>query len=314
MKRRKLIRHSPKHSDHDFLSSIELVIVDQADAMLMQNWEHVEHIFEHLNLQPKETHGCDFSRVRRWYLDQNARYLRQTVVFSAFLTPELNGLFSTHMLNVGGKVKISQTSAGALLDVGQQVQLRQTFIRYNSASPASDPDDRFKYFTSAVVPTITRTAEVSDGSAGVLVFIPSYLDFVRVRNYFTSSSATQNIDVGVVSEYTELPDVRRARSHLLTGRHAVLLYTGRAHHFRRYLIKGVKRVFMYALPENPIFYTEIVGGFLGASIADGKVDPSAANVRALFSRWDGLALERIVGTERVGRMMLEKGGDTFDFR
>lgn len=282
--------------------------------MLMQNWEHVEHIFEHLNLQPKETHGCDFSRVRKWYLDQNARYLRQTLVFSAYLTPELNGLFSTHMQNVAGKVKVSPTSAGALLDVGQQVQLRQTFVRYNSKSPASDPDDRFKYFTSAVVPQIVRSAEVGGGPAGLLVFIPSYLDFVRVRNYFTSSTATQNIDVGVVSEYTELPEVRRTRSHFLTGRHAVLLYTGRAHHFRRYLIKGVKKVIMYALPENPIFYTEVVGGFLGSCIAEGKVDAAEANVRTLFSKWDGLALERVVGTERVGRMMVEKGGDTFDFR
>lgn len=288
--------------------------MDQADAMLMQNWDHVEHIFEHLNLQPKESHDCDFSRVRTWYLDQNARYLRQTLVFSAFMTPELNGLFSTHMQNVAGKVKLAPTSAGALLDVGQQAQLRQTFTRYTSKSPASDPDDRFKYFTTAIVPSIVRSTEVADGPAGVLVFVPSYLDFVRVRNYFTTASATQNIDVGVVSEYTELPEVRRARSHFLTGRHAVLLYTGRAHHFRRYLLKGVKRVVLYSLPENPIFYTEIVGGFLSSAITDGKVDAAEANAKALFSKWDGLALERIVGTERVGRMMQDKGGDTFDFR
>jgi len=306
--------HSPKHSDYDFLSSIELFIVDQADAMLQQNWEHVEHIFEYLNLQPKETHGCDFSRVRKWYLDQRARFLRQTLIFSAYLTPELNGLLSMHMHNVAGKVKVAPTSTGALLDVGQQVQLRQTFTRYNSVSPASDPDDRFKHFTTAIVPSIVRAVEIANGPAGVLVFIPSYLDFVRVRNYFTSSTATQSIDVGIVSEYTDVNDVRRARSHFLTGRHSVLLYTGRAHHFRRYLVKGVKKVVMYALPENPIFYTEIVGGFLGSAVAEHKIDAAEANVKALFSRWDGLALERVVGTERVGRMMSDKGGDTFDFR
>ena len=301
-----------KKQDHDFLSSIEILIVDQADALQMQNWEHVEYIFDHLNLQPKEAHGCDFSRVRSWYLDGRAKYLRQSILLSAFNFPSLNKLYTSSMLNVAGKVKFSKLYDGVMLDLG--ITLRQTFSRYESTSPVTDPDDRFNYFTSTIVPHLTR---YSDSGArrgqGMLIYLPLYVDFVRVRNHLASSSTTQNISFGSISEYTSVRDVARARSHFFTGRHSVLLYTERAHHFRRYHLRGVKKVVMYGLPDNPMFYQEIVGGFLGSSIAEAKVGAAEASVRSLFSRLDVLKLERIVGSERYVSLLRHKGGDTFDF-
>ena len=70
---------------------------------------------------------------------------------------------------------------------------------------------------------------------------------------------------------------------------------------------------MYGLPDNPIFYREIAGGYIAASVGEGKITGNEAAVRSMFSKWDLMKLERIVGTRRVSGMLLEKSGDTFDF-
>ena len=303
-------KEKKKGHDSDFLSSIEIVVVDHANALQMQNWQHVEYVFSQLNLLPKEAHGCDFSRVRTWYLDKHARHLRQTIILSDFITPEINALYSAHVLNIAGKVKYVPLYKGAMLDLPPTVppNTTQTFLRYDSPTPAEDPNARFHYFTSTTLTSLLRDRN----SKGTLIFIPSSFDFIRLRNHFATANETASLSFGAISEYTSVRDVMRARSHFLSGRHSILLYSERAHHFRRYQLKGVQRIVFYGVPENPAFWAEIVG-FLGLGGSESEDGGGKGRVKAIFSKWDVLKMERIVGTDRVKKLVADRGGDTFDF-
>lgn len=301
-----------KAPDSDFLSSIEMMIVDHASALQMQNWQHVESAFTHLNAFPKEAHGCDYRRVREWYLEGLAKHLRQTIILSAYLTPEVNALASSHMLNVAGRVKYVPVYDGVMLDVANTmpIPISQTFVRFQSPLPLKDSDARFKYFSASVLPQLTK----DKSSKGTLVFVATYADFTRLRNHLTNVTGGNSISFGSLSEYTSVKDTARARSYFLSGRNSLLLYTERAHHHFRYKIKGVQRVVFYGLPDNPVFWTEIVAMLgINRDLLDGSAGGGKGTVRAMFSRWDVLKLERVVGTDRVGRLVSESSGDTFDF-
>ena len=69
---------------------------------------------------------------------------------------------------------------------------------------------------------------------------------------------------------------------------------------------------MYGVPDNPAFYEELAGGFLETSLQGGDVGAGEVAVRTMFSRWEALGLERVVGTGRV-QGMLGGSGDTFEF-
>ncbi|KAK9762664.1 rRNA-binding ribosome biosynthesis protein utp25, variant 2 [Basidiobolus ranarum] len=281
-----------KKRDFDFLSSIEMLILDQTDVFLTQNWEHVEHLIDHLNLIPKDSHGCDFSRVKGWYLDGRSKYLRQTLSFSSFLTPEINAMFNKNCKNIHGKLKIKKSYEGSIHDVLPQVQ--QVFTRIPCKNAVEAADVRFRHFIDKVLPTLRKSAISQEHT---LIFIPSYFDFVRVRNYFTD----HNYSFAQLCEYTSNADISRSRSNFFHGRDSFMLYTERFHFFRRYNIRGIKHVVFYGLPDYPQFYSEILNCLTLPSHDNSPFNDWTCT--SVFTRYDMLKLERIVGTKRAQRMI-----------
>lgn len=66
--------------------------------------------------------------------------------------------------------------------------------------------------------------------------MPSYFDYVRLRNFFTE----QNIDFAGLSEYASPSELARGRSLFADGRARVALLTERCHFYHRARLRNVQ--------------------------------------------------------------------------
>ncbi|XP_048392747.1 U3 small nucleolar RNA-associated protein 25 homolog [Stegostoma tigrinum] len=281
-----------KIRDFDFLSSIEILIIDQADIYLMQNWEHVVHLLKHLNQQPHEPHGVNFSRVRMWNLNNWSKYYRQTLIFSAFQDPQINAVLSKHCFNYRGQVVVSNLpQTGSVCHV--VVQLPHVFQRVDVSSFTGLPDARFEFFVKNILPQY-REAVMSH----TLIYVPIYFDYVRLRNYLNR----EEVNFSHICEYSKKSAINRARHHFLKGEKSFLLFTERFYFYKRYTIKGIRHLIFYELPTYPHFYSDICNMLN----PENRGDEATWTCTVLYSKYDAQKLTRVVGAERAAQMIQSK--------
>ncbi|KAK1394264.1 U3 small nucleolar RNA-associated protein 25 [Heracleum sosnowskyi] len=271
-----------KEKDTDYLSSIEVLVIDHADVIAMQNWSHVSTVIEKLNRIPSKQHGTDIMRIRPWYFDGQAKFYRQSIILGSHLNPDINAMFNRHCLNHQGKIKLDYDHKGVLPKV--LLQVRQIYQRFDAESIEDVDDARLAYFSKKVFPKIKDSIQ-----GGTMIFISSYFEFVRLRNFLKSQDAS----FCLLGEYTKQSDISRARVWFFHERRKIMLYTERAHFYHRYKIRGIQNLIIYSLPERKEFYPEIVNMLQGSENMTTTV---------LFSCFDMLRLERIVGRGPAKRM------------
>ncbi|XP_003707378.2 U3 small nucleolar RNA-associated protein 25 homolog [Megachile rotundata] len=279
--------------DYDFLASIELLILDQAEIFLMQNWDHMIHVLNHLHLQPKDFHRTDFSRVRSWCVNGWAKYYRQTLIFSSIHVPEIYGIFNKKCYNYAGKVKvINPITSGSICQV--VVQVPQVFHRFETSSHSQALEQRMEFFITKILP------QYKDKIMNhTLIFVPSYFDFVKLRNYLKK----EDYSFVQICEYSKDGKISRARDLFFHSEVHFLLYSERFHFFRRIRVKGIRHIIFYALPTIPKFYTEMCNFMQEANQNPRAGSESNMTVTVLYCKYDILQLSAIVGTERTNKML-----------
>jgi U3 small nucleolar RNA-associated protein 25 len=110
-------------------------------------------------------------------------------------------------------------------------------------------ETRFTFFRDSVLPRLQQSTQ-----SRTMVFVPSYFDYVRVRNLYRKKCKDFELTFCVLSEYSSNREVTQSRSGFFHGEVNFMLMTERFHFFRRYRIRGVHNIVFYGLP--------MVGGML----------------------------------------------------
>src|SRR5690242_6978998 len=64
-----------KNKDYSFLSSIEIFVMERANVMLMQNWQHVEDIMPYMNKIPRHKDmTSDINEIRDYYFENLSKF------------------------------------------------------------------------------------------------------------------------------------------------------------------------------------------------------------------------------------------------
>ena len=284
-------------SDIDFLSSIDICIVARSDVLAMQNWDHVNSVLEYLNQQPKNTANIDFSRVRNYFLEGQGENWRQLIVVSMFSDPYVLSTYRRYAKNFEGQLKMQRQTLEDDSSISNvTVPVKQVFQRIFCESVSQVGSSCLRYFSEHILPKLMRLKQKH-----TLIFIPSYFDFVSVRNLLLKQEAS----FVSVTEYARVSEVSRGRARFHQGRKNIMLYTGRAHFFLRHKIKGVRHVIFFGLPEYGEFYPGIVN-----MLNDGLTEWEEEDVTrmplsslCLFTKYDAHQLERIVGSRNANKMI-----------
>ena len=89
--------------DFDFLSSIEFLVLDQAEAFVFQNVEHLEELIKVINKTPKKLSELnDISRIKDLYTangingEKLPKFVRQNIFISKFRNIDLDYILDSY--------------------------------------------------------------------------------------------------------------------------------------------------------------------------------------------------------------------------
>ena len=268
----------------DFLSSIEILVVDRIDALMMQNAENTMDIIGATNQRPVATITADISRIEEKFLDpKTAIASRQTVFLSG------SSWFEEYMKFVRkDNVEILKSPfSGASLNRALKQKIKQQFfVRV---------PDLLEYFQS------TFWKDVGNEIRNLVIVVARSEDLTPLKEFLEEEGVVDCF----LSEHTlsdiggkRRKQIKQILRNFREGLSRTIVVTERLLWYQRIRVTGGRHVLFFGPPRVDSVYADI--------LAD-MVDPLRCNSTCLYANSDGVALERIVGTSNLPKLISKEG-------
>lgn len=130
----------------------------------------------------------------------------------------------------------------------------------------------------------------------IVIFVRSYFEFVKIKEFLLRVNASAEC----ISEHTKKPKVQSRVAGFNAGKFRILLLSERAYYYSICQIKKMQHLYFYSLPTNSFIYHELLSEVTKdrnfVLISDSYI---RNKIVAIYTKYDLMALERVVGTRKA---------------
>ena len=247
---------------YDFLSSIEILLMDFSEVFIYQNLEHLNEILSFLNKPPKNNQNIvDINRIKENYANNYGEYLRQNIIISQFKCLDIDLAINDICKNINGKIILNGPYENQIDLIKNEFaekykslnstnyEIRYEFKILRDFKEKDDFEEKFNYFTKNIWNNLYESFEKH-----TIIFVSSTFDYLMLKSFFKKKSKS----VCFISEDTDKRDWQRNRLFFEQGKYKFLLYDERGHFYKKINLKFAKNIFFYSLPEDPKIFNEMI--------------------------------------------------------
>ncbi|SCP04035.1 U3 small nucleolar RNA-associated protein 25, putative [Plasmodium ovale] len=284
-----------KMNEYDFLSSIEILIIDQIDIILMQNLLTLKNVLNFINKPLIRWGNININRIPKYVINGYVKNYRQTIITSSVLDTNFISLIqTTHNYRSYLKLFVKNEDYSILINIKKNFNVNQYFKKIDCDHFLKIEDSIINFFSKNVMEILVNIKQL-------IIFLPTYIEYLRLYELLRKN----DISFKGVNEYTNEKKLLKIQKLFKLGRINILLITGRLIFYERCTFKGAHHIIFFSPPKFLFMYFELIKNL------HGSLNSSSI---CYYTKYHTYELERIVGQKKTMHLMREKPGKITLFR